>query len=53
MVSQAASRRNLTVVLRDSDLPAATAKLHGTLFATDGASSAGAREPSLTAADPR
>ena len=32
MVSQAASRRNLTVVLRDSDLPAATARLHEALF---------------------
>ena len=42
MVSQAASRRNLTVVLRDSDLPAATAKLHEALFAG---------EPSLTGAD--
>ena len=39
MVSQAASRRNLTVVLRDSDLPAATARLHEALFT---------REPSLT-----
>jgi aspartate kinase len=34
MVSQAASRRNLTVVLRDSDLPAATARLHEALFST-------------------
>jgi aspartate kinase len=52
MVSQAASRRNLTVVLRDSDLPAATAKLHETLFAeNDGPT--GDREPSLTGADQR
>jgi aspartate kinase len=48
MVSQAASRRNLTVVLRDSDLPAATAKLHETLFARSGAAD---RQPSLTGAD--
>jgi aspartate kinase len=39
MVSQAASRRNLTVVLRDTDLPAATARLHEALFT---------REPSLS-----
>lgn len=43
MVSQAASRRNLTVVLRDSDLPAATARLHDALFASS------QRESSLAA----
>ena len=52
MVSQAASRRNLTVVLRDSDLPAATAKLHEALFAAS-ASAADEPEPSLTGAAAR
>jgi aspartate kinase len=33
MVSQAASRRNLTVVLAESHLPAATARLHDEFFA--------------------
>ena len=33
MVSQAASRRNLTVVLSDQDLPAAMARLHEEFFA--------------------
>jgi aspartate kinase len=32
MVSQAASRRNVTVVLRDSDLAAAMERLHGQFF---------------------
>jgi aspartate kinase len=34
MVSQAASRRNVTVVLRDSDVPAAMNRLHDLFFAT-------------------
>ena len=33
MVSQAASRRNVTVVLRDGDLPAAMERLHDSFFA--------------------
>ncbi len=33
MVSQAASRRNVTVVLRDADVPAAMARLHDLFFA--------------------
>ncbi|MCJ7725289.1 MAG: hypothetical protein MUP76_02705, partial [Acidimicrobiia bacterium] len=33
MVSQAASRRNLTIVLRDADLPSAMARLHDRFFA--------------------
>jgi aspartate kinase len=33
MVSQAASRRNVTVVLRDSDVPAAMNRLHDLFFA--------------------
>jgi aspartate kinase len=33
MVSQAASRRNVTVVLRDADAPAAMARLHDVFFA--------------------
>jgi aspartate kinase len=36
MVSQAASRRNVTVVLRDADVPAAMSRLHDLFFATDG-----------------
>jgi aspartate kinase len=32
MISQAASRRNITVVLRQADLPRATARLHEELF---------------------
>jgi aspartate kinase len=32
MVSQAASRRNVTVVLRDSDVPAAMSRLHDLFF---------------------
>jgi aspartate kinase len=32
LVSQAASRRNITFVLRDSDVPAAMSRLHSTLF---------------------
>ena len=32
MVSQAASRRNVTVVLRDADLPAAMSRLHEAFF---------------------
>jgi len=32
MVSQAASRRNLTIVLRDADLPSAMARLHDRFF---------------------
>ena len=34
MVSQAASRRNVTVVIRDSDLPVAMSRLHNAWFAT-------------------
>jgi aspartate kinase len=34
MVSQAASRRNVTVVIRDSDLPIAMSRLHNAWFAT-------------------
>jgi aspartate kinase len=34
MVSQAASRRNVTVVLRDVDVPAAMARLHDLFFAS-------------------
>jgi aspartate kinase len=33
MVSQAASRRNVTVVIRDSDLPTAMSRLHNAWFA--------------------
>ena len=33
MVSQAASRRNVTVVLRDADVPAAMSRLHDLFFA--------------------
>ena len=33
MVSQAAARRNITVVIRDADLPAAMRRLHGEFFA--------------------
>lgn len=36
MVSQAASRRNLTVVLSDADVPAAMARLHDAFFAAVG-----------------
>jgi aspartokinase len=32
LVSQAASRRNITFVLRDSDVPAAMGSLHAALF---------------------
>jgi len=39
MVSQAASRRNVTVVLSDSDLPIAVARLHAHFFASVGAAS--------------
>jgi aspartate kinase len=35
MVSQAASRRNVTVVLRDADVPSAMSRLHDLLFADD------------------
>ncbi len=35
MVSQAASRRNLTVVLTDADIPAAMARLHEEFFETE------------------
>jgi aspartate kinase len=35
MVSQAASRRNVTVVIRDSDLPAAMSRLHNAWFAPE------------------
>ena len=34
MVSQAASRRNVTVVIRDSDLPMAMSRLHNAWFAS-------------------
>jgi aspartate kinase len=34
MVSQAAGRRNVTVVLSDSDVPAAMSRLHDEFFAT-------------------
>ncbi len=34
MVSQAASRRNVTVVLRDADVPAAMSRLHDLFFGT-------------------
>jgi hypothetical protein len=34
MVSQAASRRNVTVVIRDNDLPIAMSRLHNAWFAT-------------------
>lgn len=44
MVSQAASRRNVTFVLRESDLPAALTRLHGRFFeGADGASTKAAR----------
>ena len=39
MVSQAASRRNVTVVLSDSDLPTAVMRLHEHFFAAVGATS--------------
>ena len=32
LVSQAASRRNITFVLRDADVPAAMTRLHETFF---------------------
>ena len=32
LVSQAASRRNITFVLRDADVPAAMTRLHDTFF---------------------
>jgi aspartate kinase len=35
MVSQAASRRNVTIVLRDADLPQGMARLHEEFFAVD------------------
>jgi aspartokinase len=35
MVSQAASRRNLTLVLADADVPAAMARLHEEFFETE------------------
>jgi aspartate kinase len=37
MVSQAASRRNVTVVLNDADVPAAMSRLHAEFFAIAGA----------------
>jgi aspartate kinase len=37
MVSQAASRRNVTVVINDADVPAAMSRLHAQFFATAGA----------------
>jgi aspartate kinase len=37
MVSQAASRRNVTVVLNDADVPAAMTRLHAEFFAPAGA----------------
>jgi len=37
MVSQAASRRNVTVVLSDADVPAAMSRLHDEFFAAAGA----------------
>ena len=37
MVSQAASRRNVTVVLNDTDVPSAMARLHAQFFASAGA----------------
>jgi hypothetical protein len=37
MVSQAASRRNVTVVLNDADVPAAMCRLHRQFFAAAGA----------------
>jgi aspartate kinase len=40
MVSQAASRRNVTVVIRDSDLPIAMSRLHNAWFATPAVASA-------------
>jgi len=41
MVSQAASRRNLTVVLNERDLVAAMSRLHDASFATEGLAAAG------------
>ena len=35
MVSQAASRRNVTVVLNDSDVPAAMSRLHEAFFSRE------------------
>jgi aspartate kinase len=40
MVSQAASRRNVTVVIRDSDLPIAMSRLHNAWFAGSATASA-------------
>jgi aspartokinase len=37
MVSQAASRRNVTVVLSDADVPAAMTRLHAAFFTSVGA----------------
>ena len=37
MVSQAASRRNVTVVLNDADVPAALSRLHAEFFSAVGA----------------
>ena len=41
MVSQAASRRNVTVVMRDSDLPTAMSRLHNAWFAAPATRGAG------------
>lgn len=53
MVSQAASRRNLTVVLRDVDLPSALARLHGRFFGREEAAApvAGVPRGSIDAAE--
>ena len=40
MVSQAASRRNITVVIRDTDLPIAMSRLHNAWFAAPSAHAA-------------
>jgi aspartate kinase len=43
MVSQAASRRNVTVVLRDADAPAAMTRLHDLFFPSRASSDRGSR----------
>jgi aspartate kinase len=49
MVSQAASRRNVTIVLRDADVVAAMQRIHQEFFESDGQSEAGDRRGSACA----
>jgi aspartate kinase len=52
MVSQAASRRNVTIVLRDADLATGMEQLHGEFFGQDVASGVRAVRPGVDAAVP-